>query len=50
MSVIQPDQKHILELQKELMSAILDYQIAHGPESVLGWNVSIAFPHFNEKK
>lgn len=43
MTPIETDQKRILEIQKELVAAILDYQIAYGTESVAGWNVVVNF-------
>ncbi len=33
---------NILSLQKELINAILDYQMNYGPESI-AWNVSVSF-------
>ena len=43
MTTMETDQKRILEIQKELMSAILDYQIMYGTESISGWNVTVGF-------
>ena len=43
MTTMELDQKRILEIQKELMSAILDYQIEYGTESISGWNVTVGF-------
>jgi len=43
MTPIETDQKRILEIQKELFTAILDYQIAYGTESIAGWNVTVNF-------
>jgi hypothetical protein len=43
MTPIETDQKRILEIQKELIAAILDYQIAYGTESISGWNVNVGF-------
>jgi hypothetical protein len=33
---------NILSLQKEIMNAVLDYQMNYGPESI-AWNVTISF-------
>jgi hypothetical protein len=38
----EENQKQILEIQKSLMSTILDYQIQYGAGSI-GWNVSVNF-------
>ena len=42
MSEIETDRKTLLEIQKELMSAALDYQIKYGSGSI-AWNVQINF-------
>jgi len=47
---LRADQNKILELQKELMNAILDYQVVHGTESISGWNVSISFQIMKREK
>lgn len=43
MTPIETDQKRILEIQKELIASILDYQIAYGTEAIGGWNVTVSF-------
>ena len=45
---IEEQRKSILETQKELMDAIMLYQINNGSESV-AWNVSVSFVKENKK-
>jgi hypothetical protein len=42
MSTQQEAEKRILELQRDLMTEILDYQIAYGPGTIV-WNVQAQF-------
>lgn len=42
MITIETDRKRILEIQKELMTAALEYQILYGSGSI-AWNVNIQF-------
>jgi hypothetical protein len=44
---VEEDRKRILEIQKELMSEVMDYQIRNGSESVV-WHVSIQFAGHRE--
>lgn len=46
----ESDKKRILEMQRDLMTAILDYQIQYGSESVAGWSVSVNFAKREIKK
>jgi hypothetical protein len=50
MTPMETDQKRILEIQKELITAILDYQIAYGIESIVGWNANVSFGIIREIK
>jgi hypothetical protein len=50
MTPMETDQKRILEIQKELITAIFDYQIAYGTESIKGWGVHVPFSTIQEIK
>lgn len=43
MTPMESDQKRILGKYKDLMAAILDYQMEHGTDSITGWSVNIGF-------
>ena len=38
----ETDKRRILEIQKELINEILEYQIRYGAETI-GWNVNVQF-------
>lgn len=46
---VEDERKIILEIQKELMSSILEYQIRNGSGSVV-WNVSVQFIEKQERR
>jgi hypothetical protein len=49
MTPIETDRKRILEIQKELIASILDFQVQYGIESVAGWNVAVNFAVVGKK-
>lgn len=40
---MEEDRNKILEQQKNMIAAILDYQIKYGTSSISGWNVAVNF-------